>query len=559
MTFSLPQAPRWHLVLALSLLNILLLTPELPWAGFPPRHWIALEAPLIVGLLALLPSSRWRRWLSGLVVLCALAIVFGAAGDALTQTMQGRSLNLYTDIKLIPILIELIVTNLGLPLAVAGLSAAGLVAFATGLLLARLLRGFHARNTPRALALLLILTGGIGLAVVNAVSMGNAPAGIARLGHPAASFVMFEWQRAQETRQAMATFGRQLYDDDHAYAAPDGQALPGLANTDVILGFIESYGVAAIEREPFKAELRPRLETIEHQLGAAGLSVVTGRVTAATLGGQSWLNHATFASGLPVTSQLRFELMINSPHSTLIDDFKATGHTTIAIMPGIIRDWPEGDLYGYDEIHTAESMGYQGPSMGWASMPDQFTWQRVEDYALSHHQGPSFTELATLSSHAPWSPVIDVIEDWSTVGDGRVFDRWRGAGEDYATLWQDTEAMRRNYAPAIDYSLQAATGFARRYLGGNLPGGDHALMMILGDHQAAPAIIGGSPGKDVPMHVISDDPALLRRFLANGFRPGMFPPGPEAAIPMAGMRDLLHRIYGDVTPGETSPTSGSGS
>ncbi|NRB57264.1 MAG: sulfatase [Salinicola sp.] len=559
MTFSLAQAPRWHLLLALTMLNILLLTPELPWAGFPPRHWIALEVPLIVGVLALLPPSRWRRWLSGLVALFALAIVFGAAGDALTQTLQGRSLNLYTDIKLVPILVELIVTNLGLPLAIAGLSAAGLAAFATGLLLARLLRGFHARNTPRALALLLVLSGGIGLAGVNVLSQDNAPAWIARLGHPAASFVRFEWQRALQTRQAMATFGRRLYDDDHAYAAPGGQALPGLADTDVILGFIESYGVAAIEREPFRAEIRPRLETIAHQLAAAGLSVATGRITAATLGGQSWLNHATFASGLPVTSQLRFELMINSPHSTLIDDFKATGHATIAIMPGITRDWPEGGRYGYDEIHTAGSMDYQGPSMGWASMPDQFTWQRVEDYALSRHDRPSFTELATLSSHAPWSPVIDMIEDWSTVEDGRVFDRWRGAGEGYATLWQDTEAMRRNYGPAIDYSLQAASGFARRYLGRNLPRGDHALMMILGDHQAAPAIIGDTPGRDVPLHVISDDPALLRGFIDNGFRPGMFPPGPQAAIPMEGMRELLHRIYGDVTPDETSPTSGSGS
>ena len=58
----LDRAPRWCLVLALLLLNALLLTPELPWAGFPPRHWIALEAPLVVGLLALLPPAPWRRW-----------------------------------------------------------------------------------------------------------------------------------------------------------------------------------------------------------------------------------------------------------------------------------------------------------------------------------------------------------------------------------------------------------------------------------------------------------------------------------------------------------------
>lgn len=554
----LDRAPRWCLVLALLLLNGLLLTPELPWAGFPPRHWIALEAPLVVGLLALLPPAPWRRWVAGLVALLALTIVLGAAGDALTQTMQGRSLNLYTDIKLIPILIELVVTNLGLPLAIAGLLVIGLALLALGLVLTKLLQGFHGRNTSRGFALLLILLGGAGLARIDAMNRDETTGLTARIGHPAVSFVTFEWQRAQETRQAMAAFGRQLYEDDHAYARPDGQPLPGLADTDVILGFIESYGVAAIERAPFEAEIRPRLGKVESQLADAGLSVVTGRVTAATLGGQSWLNHATFTSGLPVTSQLRFELMINSSHSTLIDDFKATGHDAVALMPGITRKWPEGGLYGYDDIHTSESMGYRGPAMGWASMPDQFTWQRVEDYVLSRHDGPTFTELATLSSHAPWSPVIDVIDDWTSIGDGRVFDRWEGAGEDYATLWQDAAAMRRNYAPAIDYALQAASGFARRYLGQD-SSRNRTLLMVLGDHQAAPAIIGDNPSRDVPLHVISDDPTLLRGFTDNGFRPGMFPPGPEAAIPMEAMRGLLHRLYGNLTPDETAPTSGSGS
>ncbi|WP_110655586.1 sulfatase [Salinicola halimionae] len=566
--FSQFRTPRGHLLLALVLLDILLLTPELPWAGLPPRHWIALEAPLIIGLMALLPPARWRHWVAGLIAILVLTVVLGAAGDALTQTMQGRSLNLYTDLKLVPVLIELIVTNLGLPLAIGGLLVVGLALFALGLVLTRLLQGFHARNTSRGLALLLILVGGVGLARIDTLHDDDAPGWMARIGHPAASFVTFEWQRARETRQALTTFGRQLYNDNHAYAAPGGQPLPGLANTDVILGFIESYGVAAIEREPFRTEIQPRLEIVESQLAAAGLAVVTGRVTAATLGGQSWLNHATFTSGLPVTSQLRFELMINSQHSTMIDDFKATGHDTVAIMPGITRNWPEGSLYGYDQIHTSDSMDYQGPSMGWANMPDQFTWQRVEDYVLSRHQGPTFTELATLSSHAPWSPIIDMIDDWSTIRDGRVFDRWQVAGEDYASLWQDTEAMRRNYGPAIDYALQAASGFARRYFGKDNLGKDgldpdhqrdHTLMMVLGDHQAAPAIIGNTPGRDVPMHIISDDPALLQGFLDQGFRSGMFPPGPEAAIPMQSMRGLLHRIYGAVTPDVTATTSDSGS
>lgn len=567
MIFAFSPAPRWCLVCALLLLDVLLLTPELPWAGFPTRHWIALEAPLIVGLMALLPSAPWRHWLCGVVALLALTIVVAAAGDALTQTMQGRSLNLYTDITLIPILIELIVANLGLTLAMAGLLVIGLVLFGVGLALARSLQGFDAGNISRPLALGLILIGAGGLVSLAVAENDEAAGWTSRIGHPSVDFIAFEWQRAQATRDAMATFGRQLYDGDRRDAGLGGQPLPGLAETNVILGFIESYGVAAIERAPFSREIQPRLHTEQKLLEAAGLSVVTGRVTAATLGGQSWLNHATFASGLPITSQLRFELMMGSPRATLIDDFNATGHETIAVMPGITRDWPEAERYGYDEVHTSSSMGYRGPPMGWASMPDQFTWQRVSEYSLATQNAPTFTELATLSSHAPWSPVIEMIDDWTTIGDGDVFDRWQGAGSDYSNLWNDTEAMRRNYAPAIDYSLQAATGFARRYLGkdrleGNEKGnersvgaGNHTLMMILGDHQAAPAVIGADPGRDVPLHVISDDPELLQGFLERGFRPGMFPPGPEAAIPMQEMRALLHRIYGDGVKDDLSETS----
>ncbi|WFF40091.1 hypothetical protein EVC62_00525 [Salinicola endophyticus] len=552
MTLSFESARAkagWRLLLAWLLLNALLLTPELPWAGFPPHHWLALEAPLLIGLLLLLPPSRLRRWACAAVALIGVTIALGALGDGLMQAMQGRSINLYTDVSLLPILIELLVANLGLPLTLALTCGLGLALFAVGWALTALLAASHRPPLPRGLGVVLLAVGAGGLALQHAGRLESTP-----IGSPALGFVTFEWQRALETRNALAAFGGELQSD------PGARALPGLAGTDVVLGFIESYGVAAIEREPFADEIRPRLAQVQAELAAAGLSMVTGRVTASTLGGQSWLNHATLLSGLPITSQLRFELMLNRHHSTLVDDFAASDHRTLAVMPGIIRDWPEGRQLGYDEIHTADSLGYRGPPMGWASMPDQFTWKRVGDYldaaaastnATTPASRATFAELATLSSHAPWSPVITLV-DWNRVGDGEVFSRWAGAGDDYASLWQNTEAMRAHYAPAIDYALQAAAGFAERQVG------KHTLMLILGDHQAAPSIIGPSPGKDVPLHVISGDPALLEGFLHNGFRPGALPPGPEQAIPMSQIRALLHRIYA-AAPALSRPAAAHGS
>ncbi|WP_110667994.1 hypothetical protein [Salinicola halophilus] len=537
------RSPLLALISALALLNGVFLALEFPWAGFPPAHAVALEAVAIVGLLALIPPFRGRRWLTGSVALFAVVVAFCALGDTLMQRMQGRSLNLYTDLGLIPILLELMVSNLGYALATALVAALGVGAFLLGLALQYLLRRFDGRSTPWPLALALGVVGVGGLVGVAPLSESEATDGatgvaISALGQPLVGFIDFEWQRASDTRAALETFGQRLATEP-AYPV-QGQALPGLADIDVVLGFIESYGVAAVEREPFADTVRPRLAALEQTLDEAGLSMVTGRVTAATLGGQSWLNHATFLSGLPVTSQLRFELMMNRPRSTLIDDFTATGHRTLAVMPGITRAWPEGERYGYDEIHVEATMDYRGPPIGWASMPDQFTWQRVAQYALAEDADtPTFTELATLSSHAPWYPAIEPLEDWDALGDGEVFSRWAGVGEDYAKLWQDPDEMRDYYAPAIDYALATVGGFARRYVD------DHTLLIVLGDHQAAPAVIGRRPGRDVPIHVISGDPALLEGFLKAGFRTGTLPPGPESARPMETMRGLLHRLYGE--------------
>ena len=43
------------------------------------------------------------------------------------------------------------------------------------------------------------------------------------------------------------------------------------------------------------------------------------------------------------------------------------------------------------------------------------------------------------------------------------------------------------------------------------------MLILVGDHQPAPLITGESASRDVPMHVISGDPALLAPFLARGF------------------------------------------
>ena len=98
---------------------------------------------------------------------------------------------------------------------------------------------------------------------------------------------------------------------------------------------------------------------------------------------------------------------------------------------------------------------------------------------------------------------------------------------------------------------------------------DALVMGIVGDHQAPALASGAGEPWDVPVHVVSSDPALLHRLMARGFVPGLRP-APQALGPMT----LLTHVLADVfdappahTPGEAAqsamptleaPTSGSG-
>ncbi|BCB07072.1 hypothetical protein HHSLTHF2_09620 [Vreelandella venusta] len=81
---------------------------------------------------------------------------------------------------------------------------------------------------------------------------------------------------------------------------------------------------------------------------------------------------------------------------------------------------------------------------------------------------------------------------------------------------------------------------------------DNTLLIVLGDHQAAPLITGDNASAAVPVHVISGDPRLLAPFKARGFIDGMLPSleSPEGAAKMSQLRHWLQQDFG--TPALTS-------
>lgn len=521
---------RWWLTLLL--VNVTLIATALSRTGGTAMPWLAVDGVMLIATLSLWPRHRHARRGLGYAAGALIAmIVVGAAGNAITQEIRGRLFNPYLDPAQLPIFLELLRDNLGLAtsLVLVTVALVGLLVLGVGLghLLATLPR---ARRTSTRLALVGVLMVSTGLAVLGPFRS------LAWLGTPGADLLAGQVTRAYATHEAVSDFDARLSRNATPLDAPEGHPLPELAGRDVILAFVESYGMAALERAPFAAPVNRRLDAMAEAFERAGLSVASGRLVSPTLGGQSRLAHASVLSGLWIDSTLRYDLLLESPRATLIDDFERSGHTSVAMMPAIYRDWPAGRRLGYDAIHDDSRLGYRGPRLGWVTIPDQFVWHRLRQLRNAHAE-PVFAELALISSHAPWVPVIEPLP-WDELGNGEAFSRWKDAGSDFLEQWGDNAGMRQRYGPSLAYSLAVAGEFATRFMG------DKTLLILLGDHQAAPGMLGFKPDREVPIHVISGDPELIAPFLTHGFKRGMQPPRDTPARSMDELRGLLHRFYG---------------
>ncbi|HSP32068.1 MAG TPA: alkaline phosphatase [Halomonas sp.] len=521
-----------RLLLMVLMLNFLLIAPL--WWRFDDvsAHLVAWEALIIAPLMLLLPPSLKRRILGIVLVSWVLLAAAANLGDAATYMAFARPLNLYLDVPLVRSIYHLLVGNVGQLLAVCAMLVGAIVLFGLIAGLVRMLLP-HAYFSIRhlrgkaALIILVVATGGAALELA-----GERLIDSARL--PMVNTTRVQWQQITDTHAARIAFTEQL-----AISPIETQSLPGLEGRNVLLTFIESYGISALDTPRYADVLLPTLADMQQRLDEGDLHVVSGMLEAPIRGGQSWLAHATALSGRWIDNQLWYQLMLDSGHTTLIDDFSATGQRTLSVMPAITMAWPEGEAYGFDEIAAAKDIDYAGPALNWVTMPDQFTLDYTQRYLMD--DAPLFAQLALISSHAPWTPILPVIEDWSLIEDGQVFAPWESAGDPPEVLWQDIERIRDHYAWSVDYAVKVTGRWAERVVN------DNTLMIVLGDHQAAPLITGDNASAAVPVHIISGDPALLAPFIARGFVSGTMPVIEQAssAPRMSQLRHWLQADFGE--------------
>lgn len=509
---------------------VLLLPGELEHVTPAAFLRLPIEAVLGLGLVVTLPErlrSPAATLAGGLLALLTVATLFDLGFSA----VLGRPFDAMRDWPLLGSATDFVVGSFGATGATVALAGTGALLVVIPLLttwsVRRLARAAAARRTVTLRAVALLTATWLVLAILGVqVAPGTSLA--------AASTVDLVRERALQVRAGLADrsrFAEELAVDEFR-DVPDEDLLAALRGKDVVIAFVESYGRSAVEAPVYASGVGRVLDEGTERLAAGRFAARSAFLTSPTAGGSSWLAHATFLSGLWIDNEHRHRTLLRSDRMTLTQAFGRAGWRAVAVMPGTVKAWDEdAAFYGYDQVYDYPALGYRGPDLGWATMPDQYTLAAFERFERGRtDRPPLLAEIALVSSHAPWAAVPGVI-GWDEVGDGSVYQRLLTTGDRDAIWTKDPETIRATYRGAIEYSLASLISYVETY------GDDNLVMVILGDHQPAPLLTGEDAGRDVPITIITRDRAVLDRIADWNWQEGLRP-GPQAPVwPMDTFRD----------------------
>ena len=524
--------PFWiSLVAAIGLLNIALAfanvwpTLGITWKG-------DLSAELAVALLAVVwlhgrthqpPSPRVMRRLTWGWVFLAV----GHYVDATARSLYGRDVNLYWDLKLMPNVSAMFVSVANVALVAAVVVAVVLVPW---------LLAFPVRWAVRCVAAATVVPAARG--VMTAVGAGVLLLGAPQvLGWPIphAPRVLRPVSFAYATEAAEVVYEASGIGRKPLPPAPLMDAnLARVEGADVLLIFLEAYGVVAWDKPELVRELAATRTDLARDIRETGRGVVSATVESTTFGGESWLAHISLMSGTAVRNpDMNARLMRERGRDTLVKAFGRRGFRTVAAMPGLQMNWPEGAFYGFQQIYGTKELNYQGPPFSWWDLTDQFTLARLDELELANpERRPVFAFFPTISSHAPFTPAPPYQPDWAKVLTPTPYDQ--SALDAAYAVPPDWTNLTPSYAEALNYDHKVLGGYLRHRADRDM------VIVLIGDHQPAAFVSGEGAPWDVPVHVIASRPAVLEGLKARGFRDGLSPSRPATTT----MDGLLQTLLG---------------
>ena len=523
--------------LALLLLWVALVAPAptLGWSATPVALVrLPIEGIVLVAGLLLLRGTP-RTWLAVVVGVLLGALLAVRVLDATFLATLYRPFNALTDWRYVGSARELVGDSMGPAVALLAVVGAGLLLVGllvlTPLALLRVGRLVARHRTP---AWRVVAVAAVVWLVCAPLGLGVG-AGLPVASTTAATLAAHEVTTVQAAVRDRAAFAAQIPVDAFGDARPE-QLLTALRGKDVAVVFVESYGRVAVEHSP---DVATALAAGTSSLRAGGWSARSAWLTSPTFGGISWLAHSTLQSGLWVNSQQRYDQLLDSKRLTLAEAFSRAGWRTVGVIPANRRDWPEGRaFYGYDRIYDARTLGYAGPGYGYAPMPDQYTLSAFDRLELARpDRPPLMAEVDLVTSHVPWAPLPRLVA-WSTVGDGSVYLADAGKAATRDVVWSSTDRIRTAYGQTVAYSLDSVVSFLRGTADRDL------VVLLLGDHQPVSVVSGDNASHDVPVSIVTRDPAVLSRIRAWGWHDGLRPATDAPVWAMDRFRDRFLTAYG---------------
>ena len=288
----------------------------------------------------------------------------------------------------------------------------------------------------------------------------------------------------------------------------------------MLLFFIESYGATVLEQPDQLRRILPVYQGIDAQLAREGFQVASSLLESPTYAGRSQLAHQAIATGVRADNRITDAIVQEIRPKTMARYFKEAGYRTVLVMPGNTHRGLYRWVYDFDQVYSSWDLDYHGPPFGFASMPDQYVVDFIHRKEVAGASTPLLVEYALVSSHAPWDQQPPFIEDWSELGNGRVFSVRPPVR--FPINWSNLHQGAEAYLHSIAYDLRVVADYLTGF-----PAGD-ALVIVLGDHQPVADITRSSRSQAVPIHVISRQAALIEVFRGRGYSASMRPAVPTS-------------------------------
>lgn len=524
-----------NLLAVVYLWSIFVIPNRLDWLLWWYLFYLPLEVPVFAALL--LAPSRWR---GPLMLICTLVISAGLVfrlSDMAAFMVFGRPFNPVLDLYLLPFGFDLLRSSVGVVAAILIFAALALVLVLIGLgtwhalrRVHRLLSSVSARTAYRAVAALMVLW------------VITYSAGWSKSSRYFFDQLLMHGNKVVSSVQELQQFREAISQDPYHDVAAD-KLFSALRNKDVLVIFVESYGRVLIDSERYRNVVRPQLSNATEVLSQSGYNSASAFIESSTMGGLSWLAHASAMSGLWIDSQMRYDALILSQRASLISLFARAGWRTVGVMPAITYAWPEGQYFGYDQLYDAPSLGYQGLPFNYVTMPDQFTLAQFQQRerrgsAADGQRKPVMAEIALISSHAPWTPIPQLL-NWQMINDGSEFNQQASSGYRPDQVWSNLELLKNQYRDSVVYVINTLVSYVLEY------GDEDLVVMVLGDHQPMPLIAEGASVADVLVHIISSDPDVIAAIGDWQWTPGMLP---AADAPLWRMDSIRERLLQTFSP-----------